>query len=386
MKNNILIISVVCSLILVSCGDQDLNPTQTDPGADTVVRATHTNSPSMMVKKAAGGPITAAGVLSSFGIDEAGDMECIMESEITDANVSEFRVSAHSGSQGASVTSRKQGSGNANIIVTYLGFTPEAQAAFQSAVDIWAQKLNSDVDIYVLAQFAPLGEGVLGSAGSTFIIRDFPGAQRETWYGNALGDKLAGEDLVPGYFDIVANFSSQFPNWYFGTDGNTPEGDFDFRTVVLHELGHGLNFFGGMTFNATTGIGSYGFGISPSLPTIYDRYANTRPGKQLVKTNKFPNPSTMLGMALIGEQILFSGPNTIVETKGARATLYTPDSWRQGSSYSHLDEVMYSGTIDGLMTPFLARGEAYNHPGPLVMHMFNDMGWNDKIVKPYITK
>ncbi|MCK7534680.1 MAG: hypothetical protein MZV63_28610 [Marinilabiliales bacterium] len=32
--------------------------------------------------------------------------------------------------------------------------------------------------------------------------------------------------------------------WYFGTDGNTPELLYDFVTVVLHEIGHGLGFTG----------------------------------------------------------------------------------------------------------------------------------------------
>lgn len=379
MKNSILTLSMIVSLLVVACSEENPSAIQKDilNGAD---------SPGLVLSKAnnsAAGLVTTAGVFSSFGVDATGTMECVMNVDPVTTDRSEFHMTSHSNANNVITTKRKQVQGSANIIVSYVGFTAEAQAAFQSAVDIWAKRLNSDVDIFVLARFLPLGPGVLGSAGSTFILRDFAGAQRDTWYGNALGDKLAGEDLVPGFFDIVANFSSAFPNWYFGLDGNTPSGDFDFRTVVLHELGHGLNFFGGMTYDSGTGMGSYGFGLSPTLPTIYDRFANTRPGRQLVKTNKFPNPSTVLGDALIGEQILFSGSNTISKTQGDRATLFTPDAWRQGSSYSHLDEVIYSGTVDGLMTPFLAPGESYIDPGPIVLSMFDDMGWNGKIVKPF---
>ncbi|MFZ6000215.1 MAG: hypothetical protein ACOYW3_06865, partial [Bacteroidota bacterium] len=50
----------------------------------------------------------------------------------------------------------------ANIEVTYQGFSPEAQAAFQAAVEIWETLLTSDVTIHILARWAPLGTNVLG--------------------------------------------------------------------------------------------------------------------------------------------------------------------------------------------------------------------------------
>lgn len=372
----ILCLVLFTSLLVVSCSDQQLQPTHTnDISLDAVAASTDSDGSDFVVSPAPLGQIMVN------GSDPA---ECVMSVSPNEMDASIFDISAQSAKPGVQVTTRNQGSGTANIIVYYLGFTPEAQAAFQSAVDTWASTLDSDVDIFVLAQFAPLAPGVLGSAGSTFIVRDSPGLRRNTWYGNALGDKLAGVDLVPGQFDLVASFSSAFPNWYFGTDGNTPVGDFDFRTVVLHELGHGLNFFGGMSYSSATGVGGYGFGLQPAYPTIYDQFADTRPGQQLVKTNKFPNPSTTLGDALVGEQIQFSGSSTKAATLGERATLYTPDLWRPGSSYSHLDEDIYTGTIDGLMTPFLARGESFSGPGPIVYAMFDDMGWNGDIKMPVV--
>ncbi len=371
----LLFLCLMLPLFFVSCSDQQLQPTQTDETSpeDLISKANKNKTGDFTVEPAPLGLIT---------VDGNEPAECIMSVSPNEMNPSKFNISAQSGKPGAKMTTRNQGSGTANINVVYLGFTPQAQDAFQSAVDTWASTLDSEVDIFVLAQFVPLQPGVLGSAGSTFIVRDSPGLRRNTWYGNALGDKLAGEDLVPGQFDIVASFSSAFPNWYFGTDGNTPSGDFDFRTVVLHELGHGLNFFGGMSYNQENGVGSYGFGIQPALPSIYDQFTDTRPGRQLVKTNKFPNPSAILGDALIGEQIQFSGSSTKSTTRGDRAILYTPDNWRPGSSYSHLDESIYTGTVNGLMTPFLAPGESFQGPGSIVYAMFDDMGWNGKIKKP----
>ena len=112
---------------------------------------------------------------------------------------------------------------------------------FEYAANIWEQRLQPKTDIFVLASFDPLAANVLGSAGTTFVFSDFPGAELPgTWYPSALADKLAGVELNPGFADIRARFSSNF-TFYFGFDAN--EGSLvDLAPVVLHELGHGLGF------------------------------------------------------------------------------------------------------------------------------------------------
>ena len=113
---------------------------------------------------------------------------------------------------------------------------------FERAADIWESVLQPTSDIRVRASFDPLLPGVLGSAGPTFVFRDFPGAEfPATWYHSALADQLAGVDLNPGSPDIAARFSSTFA-FYFGYDNNEGAAQVDLLPVVLHELGHGLGF------------------------------------------------------------------------------------------------------------------------------------------------
>jgi hypothetical protein len=71
------------------------------------------------------------------------------------------------------------GTSCANIQVTYNGFTPEAEVAFQAAVDIWESSLSSDVTIVVNANWVALGDGVLGSAGPAGVFRFFDNARRQ---------------------------------------------------------------------------------------------------------------------------------------------------------------------------------------------------------------
>jgi hypothetical protein len=254
--------------------------------------------------------------------------------------------------------------------------------------------LDSEVPIFVLAIFQPLGPGVLGSAGPTSIFANGPGLERNSWYGNALADKLVGEDLSPQSFDIVARFSTVYPNWYFGTDGQTPADDFDFRTVVLHELCHGLGFFGSMTVDNFTGIGSYGFGIpDPIFPAIYDRLHSSPDRKSILKDNRYPNFSTELGDALLSGALNAKGPRIMKTSNGKGAEMFTvldsevlgfeipglTDIWLPGSSYSHVDFFTYAGGPDGLMVPFLSPGLAYSTPGDLTLAIFDDIGWNGKV-------
>ena len=134
--------------------------------------------------------------------------------------------------------------------------------AFQHAASIWGAELDSNVTIVIQAAFNPLGPGVLGAAGATFVFRDFggvglfPGAEfPATWYGSALADKRAGTELNPGFADIGATFSSNF-NFYLGLDNNHGAQP-DLVVVLLHEFGHGLNF---QTFvNSSTGANFLGF-------------------------------------------------------------------------------------------------------------------------------
>ncbi len=257
------------------------------------------------------------------------------------------------------------------ITVNFIGtWDPQAQAAFQYAADIWAASVVSSVPIVVNAEWAALPSGVLGSAGATSVYRNFSGAPLSgTWYPVAMANAIVGSDLNGGSPEIQAQFSSAFPNWYFGTDGQTPLNRYDFVTVVLHELGHGLGFAGSMTVDdgsgnsectGVAGIGCWGFGTG--YPMVYDRFTENGSGTTLLS---FPNNSSQLTAQLTSGNVFF-------KDGGQRYELYAPSTWVQGSSYSHLGE-SYNGTPNALMTYSVGQGEAIHDPGAVARNMFNRM-------------
>lgn len=269
---------------------------------------------------------------------------------------------------------------SATFEVEYVGFPPDARAAFQFAVDIWSRHLDSSVPIRVRAVWEPAdSDDVLGATNPRVIANFERAPEREVWFAVALANARAGTDLERDEPHIRTSFNSEFDRWYFGTDGRPPSGQFDLVTIVLHELGHGLGFVGSMLVENQ--VGSWGIG-ELGFPIIYDRFAELEDGTSLLNETRFPNPSRALADALTSEDVFFDGEAATRAQGGTRPRLHAPPSWVNGSSYSHLSEQRVGGTepyppgtVNSLMTPTVSSAEAVHDPGPIVCGMFEDMGW-----------
>ena len=160
----------------------------------------------------------------------------------------------------------------ANIVVNYSGFTQEAQGAFQRAVDIWSAVLIATVPIEIDAVFGE--EETLGSAGPHTFYSD---SSSSVWRPISLWNQLRARDSLPDKPDIEVTMSDS-KDWYYGLDGKPGEDQFDFISVVLHEIGHGLGFIDSFSIDAETGEADYGFGANSGprkdkiLPMIFDAH------------------------------------------------------------------------------------------------------------------
>ena len=260
------------------------------------------------------------------------------------------------------------------FIVSYTGFTPEAQRAFQYAVDIWSNILVSSVPIRIQANWIQQDRGVLGSAGPADVRANSDGTQKANGiYAIALAEKIARRQLNnPNSADIEASFNRN-NNWYYGLDANPPAGQTDLVSVVLHEICHGLGFIGYFGVPDNASVGQY---LSNGFPGVYDHFIENTQGQRLVtSTNAFPDNSAALFRQFTGNNLFFNGP-ILRQKTGQRAKLYAPATFDRGSSLYHLDENTYPAqSPNSLMTPQLANAEAIHSPGPFVLNMLSDMEW-----------
>jgi hypothetical protein len=249
---------------------------------------------------------------------------------------------------------------------------------FQRAAEIWGAALVSGVPVRVAVQFDPLSctpsQGVLGSAGPIFVIRDFAGAPRPaTYYVSALANAFAGEDLDPTEDDISATFNSELgkagclanASWYYGLDNNAPPNSIDLLDTVLHEMGHGLGFLS--LVNLTTGSRLNGFNDAfiynledhttgktyPEMTDAERRTANANTGNlHWVGTNTVARSG-----------ILSSGRGP-----GGHVEMYAPSPIEAGSSVSHFSTSLVP---DELMEPFATPTSDRR----LTTETFKDIGW-----------
>ena len=265
----------------------------------------------------------------------------------------------------------------ADIVVTYVGFSSEAQEAFQFAVDIWKNMIYSPVPIRIKAVWQSLDKGVLGSCGPTGYYKNFNATQLwNCYYPVAIVEKMLGEEVnSPEQFDLEARFNKDFANWYLGTDGNTPSRNYDFVSVVLHELTHGLGFSG--LFYTFDGKGAYSYG-NDNIGGIFDQHVINKAGEKLVNKSLFTDPSVNLHQALTSGWLDF---NTRL-SNNQLPHLYAPAIWDEGSSIYHLDDSTYpGGNSNSLMTPFTGTGEAIHSPGEHSLAIMYEMGWKTLTVK-----
>ena len=244
------------------------------------------------------------------------------------------------------------------------------KAGFNYAGAIWGNLLQSSVPIKIQVCWGSLTGSTLGYSGGGPSHKDFPNAPRAaTWYSGSLANSLAGADQKTDSYDMYITYNKNF-SWYTGTDANPPADKHDLVTVALHEICHGLNFSGYMSYSS--GVAKWGYG---GYPNIYDTFMRDGSGNSIIDTSVYANNSAALGTAVTSNNLWFHGAQAMSANGGSRVKMYAPTTWTSGSSYSHLDYDTFASGSNRLMRYAISSGVAIHDPGPVTMGLLKDLGW-----------
>lgn len=302
-----------------------------------------------------------------------------------------LRTSSSAESSGPAARGNLTTSAVSVINVTYredgAAWTPDAKAAFESAVQVWERTLESAVPIEIEATATTFFDpSILGGAGPYDFRRNgkgTPSVADDVFEPVALANARTGADLLPGEPDILADFNPGLGGLYFGTDGNPPADKIDFRTVVLHEIGHGLGLVGTASVDgngvATVGDRSVNGDTGVRSGVSYDAFtyaAGDGAGNGGQRVLSMADGSSELEAALTGDRLYWAGQLARTAAGGGKVRLYAPPQFFAGTSYGHLNENTFPGQdANGLMTPFLEPGEAFTEVSQIAMGMLADMGY-----------
>lgn len=257
---------------------------------------------------------------------------------------------------------------NTQINVSYEGtITEKARAAFENGVLPYiAENFKTDIPIGILVRFTQLEDGILAGASTTSWYSNFPNIPNPNQvYPVALAEKIARINLNGDDPEISISINSAV-DWYYDFDNPTGVGSrFDFVSVLLHEVFHGLGFIAGVVEDPNSNLLVYNI-FTEERHSIYA----SKMHNGLTPIPDIPDNTLQLKEALTSNNLSWSRhPDT------EKYKLFAPATFNMGSSVSHIDQNTYSNTPNSLMTPSTSPGKVERDAG-IALDMMYDMGWD----------
>lgn len=211
---------------------------------------------------------------------------------------------------------------------------------------------NASIEIEVKSENDP-ASSTLASAGSNDFVPTFtPGF---AYSDVVMGEILTGSDPNGAGFDGVVNVNWGVPWSLSSTAAGVSATDFDFESTMIHELLHAVGFLSTISQTGTDGFGN-GAGVAGDW-NPFDQYVGNSAGLLINQTNFQINQTGFVAGVTGGAGSLglsFQGPNATAANGGNPVFLYTPTTFEDGSSGSHLDDeftaynfIMEASTLEG---------------------------------------
>lgn len=343
----------------------------------------------------AGGPGSRISTTHETRIGEDGRLVCTRVEETSDPAAlhrdPSSRVSVLTGweEEPSDVTIQE-----GNFTVIYKNFpSDEFREAFQHGVGIWDSILDVRVPVKIMTRYLPLPDE-RSAAGSVHVEstcdnrRCRPAALQNQVHGRDLNGRALEARVT--IYDLEG--STYYPEgWHLEKEWSPPQGGLDLITVVMHELGHAFGIVSNFYLSeCCAAMDPWQPGCCAAVNhwhnnpfQLYDTFIWTQEDGRLID---LPSPSEKLLEALKKE--VFWGRTGWKNVRGE--PMLTPEvamgpvvvngltvfGGRLDSSHMSSEAYPY-GTVNSLMAT-ANPGVSLRHPGPIVMAMLYDMGWDLK--------
>jgi hypothetical protein len=146
---------------------------------------------------------------------------------------------------------------------------------------------------------------------------------------------------------------------------------FDFKQVAVHELLH--------TFGFDSNIREGGKGLAGNAPGTADTWANFDNFLTDAAGNRLISPDGVFDVSKVaeltgGSSVFFNGANAKDANGGAGIPIFSPTTWKPGSSLTHLDDDSLT-TTQLLMSPSVSPGLGSRALSPLEIGILKDLGY-----------
>ncbi len=235
-------------------------------------------------------------------------------------------------------------------------------SAYTATINIKVSSINENSDTLAAAGSAFPSTGTIG-----FANRGIVGTKILT---NGASDPNGSS--FDGEVDV--NFHH---DWDF--DDDIGAGSFDFQSTMIHELIHAVGFASSITED-----GEDPFGTTPGDPGAWAPFDEFIADEdvRIIAANGILDDEDWFGASTDGtgsippaDGLYFVGPIAVAANGGQPIPLYSPTTWEEGSSVSHLDDDFFLGEAAKLMNAATNTGPGIRSLSAIEIAMLKDIGF-----------
>ena len=269
---------------------------------------------------------------------------------------------------------------NLNLSI-YSGATAAEKTAITKACEyvlqLYSKTFKGSTPVAISLGFFPssyfASENVLADSAPPPGVLD-----GNVYYLSTLYNQMVGMDKFPDNDDISIRYNISHP-FYWSSDGKCPSGKFDFPTILLHEMAHGMGFADNVMYEPgnSTWHGAFfnpiynkpGYVGWADYPNCFAKYLYCN-GSRIENLSQSARANAFISNSLYWDGSLGKKANG-----NSRIKIYAPTTYSGGSTGSHFDQNVSFTTF---MKPATTTANVIHYFDDQILGVFEDMGWTFK--------